>query len=354
MITRTPRAFIAALVFVACVATHSANAAPHFQGLGYLPGGTEVSSRAFAVSADGSVVTGSSGGGQAFRWTAETGMIPLLNPSGSSVMGSPRGISADGSVIAGTTSTTEGTRAFRWTQSSGMTILPARPTDGSTFATSVSDDGLVTVGYSNPTGSRSALRWTADGQPQDLGGLTTANIDSYADGVSADGSVVVGTSRTASGLRPFRWTADGGMTLLGGTAVQPAYDVTPDGSVVVGTNFRWTQASGYRQVLYGTAFGVSADGNTVVGGLDAAFIWDGSSAPPRLLKDVLEDDFGHDLTGWTLRTAEDISNDGTTIVGDGTNPQGQAEAFMAVIPEPASVLMCSIACVMTVLRRRRS
>lgn len=352
--SRITCAITLALVFMTCHSSPApalaADGAPSFRGLGHLPGAT--SSRAFAVSADGSVVTGNNGS-RAFRWTAETGMLPLLNPGGTAVLGTPRGISADGSVVVGTTSTALGQRAFRWTEADGMTILPARPTDRDTFATSVSDDGLVTVGYSNSAPVRSALRWVGNGQPQDLGGFTTTNIDSYADGVSADGSVVVGTSRRATGgLRPFRWTADGGMVHIGSTSTadQPAYDVTPDGSVVVGVNFRWLDAGGYRQVPYGYAFGVSADGGTVVGGLQQAFIWTAHNETSRLLKDVLEQDYGLDLTGWTLGTAEDISNDGMTIVGFGTNPQGQSEAWIAVIPEPVG--LCSFASAALLLRRK--
>ena len=63
---------------------------PSFMGLGFRTGSTQ--SRAYAVSADGSVVAGSSSGG--FRWTQGTGIQPIG-------AGDARDISADGSVIAG-------------------------------------------------------------------------------------------------------------------------------------------------------------------------------------------------------------------------------------------------------------
>jgi hypothetical protein len=52
------------------------------------------------------------------------------------------------------------------------------------------------------------------------------------------------------------------------------------------------------------------------------------------LKDVLVNDYGLDLTGWTLISAQGISDDGRTIAGHGFNPDGYREAWVATIPEP--------------------
>ena len=51
----------------------------------------------------------------------------------------------------------------------------------------------------------------------------------------------------------------------------------------------------------------------------------------RRLEDVLVDDhnLGAALAGWTLTSATDISDDGLTIVGDGINPQGMHEGWIA-------------------------
>jgi uncharacterized membrane protein len=103
------------------------------------------------------------------------------------------------------------------------------------------------------------------------------------------------------------------------------------------------------------AFAVSGDGSTVVGyGNDAegrsAFIWDPANGM-RSLRDVLTSEYGLDLTGWTLSTANDISLDGKTIVGSGWNVD-HYEAWVATIPEPNSIaLLALILC--TVGRRRR-
>ena len=52
--------------------------------------------------------------------------------------------------------------------------------------------------------------------------------------------------------------------------------------------------------------------------------------------DVLLEDLGLDLSGWRLSNARGISDDGLTIVGNGTNPSGVTEAWIAIIPEPGT------------------
>ena len=51
----------------------------------------------------------------------------------------------------------------------------------------------------------------------------------------------------------------------------------------------------------------------------------------RDLMDVLTG-LGVNLNGWILTEARAISADGTTIVGTGTDPAGQTEAWIATIP----------------------
>ncbi len=140
-----------------------------------------------------------------------------------------------------------------------------------------------------------------------------------------------------------------------------AYDVSPDGMVIVGTAaiegqtqpFRWTEAEGMISLgnmisglesTLGIGYGVSADGSVIVGGafltsLDsAAFLWDAEHGM-RSVKDILTNDYGLDLSGWLLSSAFDVSADGRTIVGVGLNPTGDAEAWIAVIPEPSTFVL---------------
>jgi len=53
----------------------------------------------------------------------------------------------------------------------------------------------------------------------------------------------------------------------------------------------------------------------------------------RDLKTVLANDFGLDLTGWTLLEARRMSDDGRTVVGYGENPSGDAEAWIAYMSD---------------------
>ena len=139
--------------------------------LGVLPG--DSSSVADGVSADGSVIVGSSSGAdtQAFRWTQETGMIGLGTLPGGSRNSRARGVSADGSVIVGQCYGEAGFEAFIWDATNGMRsvrqVLVSQFGLGANLrgwklraATAVSADGSVVVGYGmNPDGNQEA--WIA-------------------------------------------------------------------------------------------------------------------------------------------------------------------------------------------------
>src|SRR5436190_23980039 len=91
--------------------------AASFQGLGDLPGGV-FSSFASGVSWDGKVVAGtsqSSNGYEAFRWTATNGMVGLGDLPGGTFSSDAAGVSADGAVVVGSSTSSSGTEAFRWT-----------------------------------------------------------------------------------------------------------------------------------------------------------------------------------------------------------------------------------------------
>jgi len=103
------------------------------------------------------------------------------------------------------------------------------------------------------------------------------------------------------------------------------------------------------------ARGVSADGSVIVGQSCSAryeaFCWDDKNGM-RSLRDVLENDYGLDLTDWRLIEATGISDDGFTIVGHGRNPDGNIEGWILRIPEPATILILGMGSLM--MRRRKS
>jgi hypothetical protein len=72
----------------------------------------------------------------------------------------------------------------------------------------------------------------------------------------------------------------------------------------------------------------------------------------RSLQDLLMNDLGLNLSGWTLGGASAISADGLTIVGTGVNPMGLNEGWIARIPAPATTTLACIGALGLGRRRR--
>jgi probable HAF family extracellular repeat protein len=345
--------FVLTLVAIV-LGTHSAATPADAQpmvGLGSLSGGV---SEATGVSADGSTVVGWSyydllGNGEAFRWTAATGMVGLgtLPNPGTPYIGSfATGVSADGSTVVGSgyaispDFSNSSVEAFIWTPATGLVGLGGLPGAPPQYGTSspysvangVSGDGSTVVGEAlNAQNRVEAFIWTAATGMVGLGTLPGATSSS-ATGLSSDGSTVVGSS----GNQAFIWTAATGMVGLGtlsGFTSSSATGVSGDGSTVVGSSgnqaFIWTAATG--MVGLGTlsgftsssATGVSGDGSTVVGynlnaqGYQEAFVWTATTGMVGL---------GY-LPGTVSSVADGASRDGSRVVGYSFNNSYQ-EAFV--------------------------
>jgi probable HAF family extracellular repeat protein len=343
-------------MYIAAIPVQAAS----FRAFGDLPGGT-FSSVATSVSADGKVVAGYSSttsGYEAVRWTAETGLRGIGELPGGTYASFGNAISADGTTIVGNSQSTSGDQAFRWTQATGMVGLGDLPGSGFfSFATGVSSNGHVVVGFSASTASGNnseAFRWTTTNGMAGLGALPGGTFRSRAWGVSADGSIIVGESSSAnagSNLEAFRWTASG-MTGLGnfsgGLFHSIAYAISADGNVIAGYSiptsgyhaaFRWTATNGMTGLgnlpcdTWSIARATSGEGSVIVGDPqiasgDCVFIWTATRGVRRLL-DMLTNDYGLNLTGWTLRSPTGVSQNGSVIVGWGINPAGQTEGWIA-------------------------
>ena len=340
---------------------------PFFTGVGDLPGGN-VLSAANGVSGDGAVVAGYSNtatGDEAIRWTQQGGLQGLGDLPGGATYSQARAVSADGSTIVGSSTSASGGEGFRWLAGSGPVGVGDLP--GNAFfsiASGVNTDGTVVVGHSESTNSGTlsaeAFRWTLAGGIAGLGDLPGSIFFSVATGSSADGTRVCGYgTSTASGpssSEASRWVQGVGMVglgdLAGGGFGGNAFGISADGNAIVGLSaatggvfaFRWTDpAAGgagmesLGDLPGGSAFsranGVSADGKVVVGqsvgpnGMEA-FVWiEGQGI--FALKNMLQNDLGLDLTGWTLEVAQAVSADGRTIVGYGPNPDGNYEGWVA-------------------------
>ncbi|MEM7409350.1 MAG: PEP-CTERM sorting domain-containing protein [Myxococcota bacterium] len=337
------------LVFVWAAAAAAAQPAS-FTPLGDFPGGI-VNSEARAVSADGSVVVGrgtTAVGREAFRWDATNGMQGLGTLPGGGASEADD-VSDDGTIIVGFAFNAAGEKeAFAWDALNGMQGLGFLPGHDASGANGISPDGVYVLGNSRGASGPVAFRWSAAAGMEALDAPAGA-----ASASSLHGSVVVGQ---ADVHEPFRWDAVGGTQLLGsvpGNNRSWATAVTLDGSTVFGGGqatadgnaFRWDAASGLQNlgclspfpaICLSIVHDVSADGQRAVGGPLWAFVWEPLSGM-RFLQDLLEDE-GIDLSDWTLREAEGVSPDGTIIVGHGTNPNGDTEAFVAVLPEPGALL----------------
>jgi cysteine-rich repeat protein len=346
---------------------------PFFLRLCDLPG-QSASSQATDVSADGSVVVGTSVGDRpggcpflsgecidesiAFRWMRETGMVPLPagcgGGAGTTCYANVFAVSADGSVLVGDDEASDcyfGARAWGQPEARlrGISSFFDVAADGTRLVGAIADCDYYPCDFRGP-----ALWSESDGV--ELLDPLPGHKTGAARGVSADGTVVVGESCTNGGpdfcgggfecsgdSEAFVWTQNAGlkslnelpappagpsMTSTGELFATAALAVSADGATIVGPtssgdSYRWTAAEGLAEIGPAGARSVSADGAVVLG---SDFLWDPVNGHRNLWR-VLEDHFGLDFTGWRSLGATAISDDGATIVGSGWNPSHQLEAF---------------------------
>lgn len=336
-------------------ASAAAGGGATFTPLGDLPGG-EFLSHAFDVSDDGAVVVGwskannqLSGKFRAFRWTVATGMVPLGHLGSPNVNGLARAVSGDGLVIVGDTGA-----SFRWTEATGMVEIG----DGQCSPLGLSADGSIVVGVCHAAGDNEAATWTASGGWVAHGSAGQGIIDAFFSDVSASGTVACGQSMIVQpDVEPIRWTQREGFTALGdvpgGFHYALGWAISADGSTIVGDAigdvgpdaFRWTAEQGLENlelaadgVSESTAQDVSGDGSILVGYADGginAMLWDPAHGM-RSLQQVLLEEHGLDLPGWTMLGASAVSSDGRTVVGHATNPDGAIEAWRVELPAPSA------------------
>jgi probable HAF family extracellular repeat protein len=179
----------------------------------------------------------------------------------------------------------------------------------------------VVVGGGTSADGDEAFRWEG-GVMTGLGSLDPLIPYSFGSGVSGNGEVVVGGGASSLGFEAFRWQ-NGAMSGLGEYSYS-ALGASWDGSVIVG--FELTDL-----------------------GEERAFVWTEAEGA-RDLKLWLEE-LELELPGWTLIAALDVSLDGTRIVGNGLNPDGNYEGWLVVIPEPSAASLGGVGVLGAVLAR---
>lgn len=164
-----------------------------------------------------------------------------------------------------------------------------------------------------------------------LGDLSGGGFKSQAYEISADGSTVVGSSDTAAGQEAFRWTIGRGMQgigdFAGGNFSSRALDVSADGSVVVGQGsaalggggpftgsvdvpFRWTESVGLEALGSGEPFS-SATGVSA----DGTVIVGGAGGAVRWSLAGNSQNLGSLGGSPFFDGARGVSADGTIVVG---------------------------------------
>jgi probable HAF family extracellular repeat protein len=298
------------------------------------------------ISGDGLVVVGACQSDVPFRWTEGIGYEEL------GITGTASGTNRDGSIVVGSTNA----QPYRldWLTRT-LTILP---NPGSGNAAAISRDDRVVVGRIDDTdGKGVACRWLGSAEPERLG-MLPGGLFSSAAAVSSDGSIVAGSSDSGGYVyRAFRWTeADRTMLDLGavaGTGNSNASGMTGDGSQIVGESFSpaypgteraflWTSGSGMTDLgtlpdyLGAIAVDISSYDPMVAvqlyqlidaPPLNRAAVWDANHGI-RLVTDIVAA-AGGDTTGWTLQAIVAISETGSVVVGQGINPSGRSEPWIA-------------------------
>ena len=243
----------------------------------------------YAVSGNGMMIVGrglnASGDFEAFRYAGfDVTMHGLGNPGIN--YSAAYGVSYDGNIIVGNVTVGGQLHPFRYDVStSTMTDMGPSLYIG-TFA-AVSGDGHVAVGQGNGGWGGYVMRQVDAAAPENLGHLAGGS-GGEATGVSYDGDVIVGISDNGVTTLGFRFK--GGVMTSVGTLGGSAYD--------------WSRA-----------YGVSADGITVVGqSTTASAGLHAFKSETTLGGATIISDLGV-LAGGTDSMAKAVNADGTVIVG---------------------------------------
>jgi uncharacterized membrane protein len=262
------------------------------------------------LSADGTKVVGidvaDSGARALLRWS-EAGGLELLAEL---VFPSPandwrvRAVNSDASSIIGYVAADSGDIPFRWTDAGGLETLGPIPEDATgAQPAAMSEDGSVVVGVTTRRdgGNIMVFRWTSEGfqtlapaqnQHHPVSGYVQVEASFMV--TSADGDAIAATIGHPDQLSLSAWrsSATDGENFLNTESPGVVRDMTPDGSVVIGTagedSFKWVaqppvanEPRQFSAVRFSSA-------------LQAA---------------------GVDLTGWELGRPTNVSDDGRVVLG---------------------------------------
>lgn len=330
-----------------------------------LPGqGANNWSRGVAASYDGDTIvgiaddylTGSLVPGTPAAWTGVLSGNPVLvtplddGPPETRRRGTFNGVSADGTIVAGYTANVQNPalpfEAWRGGPSTPSLISPA----GSTYYAStpfgggntLSADGSVFVGSRYPqNGTKEAFRWSESGFTVLQRPANSPWPGAVAEAVSADGRVIGGIL-----------TSDQGNVYNGGGVPILWRDLAPQTLPLVsgrGSSGRVLALSGDGSLAGGVQHSTVSMPVAFPFTGTTAVVWTNNGTTAWPLNTFLAS-HGITVQGVTLNYVMGISHDGRTLVGIGTDAQGQAVGWVATIPTPGVVVLLGLAA----CRRRRA
>ena len=348
------------------------------------------------LSGDGSTIAGQLLSGAPFIWDAENGITGL---SGFVGAGEVRRISSDGSRLVGFTDRTDPSEneVFTWSATEGTRIVRRIPDTVPNLGhlLDVSLDGSTVIGvHIPPDTSRRVFIWDLqENRIDDLFDQIGETGHLFGHRLSEDGSILA--ARTSQGTLLWNTTnraTDPAMPTRIPGMIGPSRDLSADGSTFVSSAIFATGFPGTPNIIFAEAtiwtadtgltglpsleggavpplrtdgtfmrtVVVSDDGSTVAGssvrvngpGEDTAFVWDSEHGTQALKLRLAM--LGIDLDGWQLTEVVDISADGRTLFGNGTNPEGVRVSFLAVIPEPGTATLIALGLLSLAIRPRQA
>jgi hypothetical protein len=243
----------------------------------------------------------------------------------------------------------------------------------SSAATQINDAGNILFGFGTDSNALfHSFRWTVLAYQQFIEPVGYNESLPAQRGTSSDGSVSVGDisnidldTGEETAHQAYRWTLPNGIVGLGylpGGDRSVALGVSADGNTVFGisnsTNspgdtyfgelFLWTSGSGMVSLgkpagydEYNNVGGMSADASVLVEGAgdstgvnpDTAFIYPTAA---HIYYDlgalIAQAGAAASIAGWSELTPFGVSDDGTTLFGSGTDPNGFTQGWVAHFP----------------------
>ncbi len=362
---------------------------PLFTGVGALPGQT--ASTISGVTADGSVVSGSSGS-RGFIWTRTDAIMDLGLPAGAtSCSTSGVAVGPGGNLVVAVNTNTASSKAKKWTgTAAGVGTFASLPLLAGTLewttrgiGASGSDVWIAGSSFNGGAGGgRRAGRYRQS--TNDTAGFTLpanghdhSDFHAVADNGYAGGQFQYGGTAPGGGARnAMKYTGGSACTALNTLIGAPSTKneavvkaISRDGATQGGWSYYvdtvalskpvvWRASSSPTAIPFiaggdndnaGEVLALNGDGSLAGGytyrsdgaasGPREAFIWDATNGT-RPLQGWLTTRYGLDLSGWNLQEVRALSSDASVIAGNGLHngvSEGWVFALAPYTPAPPDI-----------------